>query len=229
MPRRPRVATGGYVYHVLNRAVGGSSLFEKVGDYAAFEKVLEEAGQRTRMRLLAFCVMPNHWHLVLWPRVDGDLSDYMCWLTNTHTRRWHLAHGTAGTGPLYQGRFKSFPVQEDEHFFALCRYVERNALRAKMVSSAEQWRWCSLWHRLNKPGSITLAEWPLAAGQRWLDYVNQVETEAELKALRRSAWSGAPFGQTVWQQTTAKRLGLESTLRCPGRPKSEKPQIASTK
>ncbi len=204
-------------------------MFEKVEDYAAFEKVLEEAGQRAGMRLLGFCVMPNHWHLILWPREDGDLSDYMCWLTNTHTRRWHLSHGTAGTGPLYQGRFKSFPIEEDEHFFTVCRYVERNALRANMVSSAEQWRWCSLWHRVHKPRLVTLAEWPLVRGDRWLEYVNQVETEAELKALRRSAWSGTPFGNTLWQQTTAKRLGLESTLRSPGRPKSRKAQNVAGK
>ncbi len=204
-------------------------MFEKVADYLAFEKVLEEAGQRTEMRLLGFCVMPNHWHLILWPRKDGELSDYMCWLTNTHTRRWHLAHGTVGTGPLYQGRFKSFPVQEDEHFFAVCRYVERNAMRAGLVSRAEQWRWCSLWHRVNNPGAVMLAQWPLAPGGRWLDYVNQAETEAELKALRRSAAHGAPFGHTVWQQRTAKRLGLESTLRSPGRPKSKPSPTITTK
>ena len=176
------------------------------------------------LRSYDFCIMPNHWHLVLWPREDGDLSDYMCWLTNTHTRRWHLAHGTAGTGPVYQGRFKSFPVEEDDHFFTVCRYVERNALRANMVACAEQWRWSSLWLRVNKPGSLTLAEWPLTPGERWLNYVNQAETEAELKALRRSAWSGTPYGGTVWQQGTAQRLGLESTLRRPGRPKSNKTQ-----
>ena len=229
MPRRPRVATGGYVYHVLNRAVGRSTVFGKTADYAAFEKVLEQAGRRQGMRLLGFCVMPNHWHLVLWPREDGDLSDYMCWLTNTHTRRWHLAHGTAGTGPVYQGRFKSFSVEEDEHFFTVCRYVERNALRGNMVARAEQWRWCSLWHRANNPRSVTLAKWPLAPGERWLDYVNQVETEAELKALRRSAWCGAPFGGTIWQQATAKQLGLESTLRSPGRPKLTKAHKTTTK
>lgn len=149
MLRRPRAATGRYVYHALNRAVGRNTLFEK--------------------------------------------------------------------------------VEEDEHFFSVCRYVERKALRANMVSSAEQWRWCSLWHRVSKPGLVTLAQWPLAPGERWLDYVNQVETEAELSALRRSAWSGTPFGETVWRQRTAKRLGLESTLRSAGRPKSGKPQKASGK
>jgi putative transposase len=196
MPRRPRIATGGYVYHALNRAVGRSTIFEKVEDYAAFEAVLEEAGEQVDMRVLAFCVMPNH---------------------------WHLAHGTVGTGPLYQGRFKSFPIQEDEHFFTVCRYVERNALRANLVTSAEQWRWSSLWHRVNRSAAVTLADWPLRPGHNWLDYVTQAETEAEWTALRRSAQVGTFFGETVWQQATAKRLGLESTLRPPGRPKRLRP------
>ena len=115
---------GGYVYHVLNRAVGRATVFETVADYLAFEKVLREANDQIGGRLLALCLLPNHWHLVLWPRKDGELSEYMRWLTNTHTRRWHLAHGTVGTGPLYQGRFKSFPVEQDEHFYSVCRYAE---------------------------------------------------------------------------------------------------------
>ena len=208
------------MYHALNRAVGRSTIFETRDDYAAFETVLEAAGRRVEMRLLAFCILPNHGHLVLWPRKDGDLSDYLAWLTNTHTRRWHLAHGTVGTGPLYQGRFKSFPVQEDDHFFAVCRYVERNALRANLVGCVEQWRWSSVWHRVTRSVQVPLADWPLPPGDQWLAYVNQAETEAELKALRRSAWSGRPFGDTVWQQVTAKRLGLESSLRLPGRPRA---------
>jgi putative transposase len=137
--------------------------------------------------------------------------------------RWHLAHRTVGTGPLYQGRFKSFPIQEDEHFFTVCRYVERNALHANLVTSAEQWRWSSLWQRVNASAAVTLADWPLRPGQKWLGYVTQAETEAELKALRRSAQVGTPFGETVWQQATARRLGLESTLRPPGRPRRCRP------
>jgi hypothetical protein len=88
------------------------------------------------MRLLAYCLMPNHFHLLVWPRADGDLSQFLRWLTVTHTQRWHAHHRTAGTGHLYQGRFKSFPVQSDEHFLTVCRYVERNALRANLVGRA---------------------------------------------------------------------------------------------
>jgi putative transposase len=140
MPRRLRHALGGYVYHVLNRAVGRATLFAKPTDYEAFVRVLSEALDWVDIRLLAYCVLPNHWHLVVWPERDGDLSEFMRWLTVTHTQRWHAKHHTQGTGPLYQGRFKSFPVAADEHCLRVLRYVERNPLRAGLARSASRWR-----------------------------------------------------------------------------------------
>ncbi len=107
MPRNPRVAQPGFAYHVLNRAVGRARLFRSHKDYAAFERVLHEARQRFGTPLLGWCVMPNHWHPVLWPRKSGELSEFMRWLTVTHTQRWHAAHRTSGTGPLYQGHWAS--------------------------------------------------------------------------------------------------------------------------
>jgi REP element-mobilizing transposase RayT len=106
------------------------------------EKILSEAHRRTGIRIAAYCLMPNHWHLSLWPRTDGELSEVTRWITVTHTQRWHAHKNSSGTGPVYQGRFKSFPVQTDEHFISVARYVERNALRAKLVERAEEWRWC---------------------------------------------------------------------------------------
>src|SRR6476659_5267747 len=129
MARRLRKDIGGIVYHVLNRRVGRARLFKDQGDYVAFEKVLIEAVRRFGMRLVAYCLMPNHWHLVLWPAKDGELSRFMQWLTVTHMRRWHAHRGSTGEGPVYQGRFKSFPVQADPHLLIVARYVERNALR----------------------------------------------------------------------------------------------------
>jgi len=218
MPRRLRVATGGYAYHVLNRAVGRMRLFAKPRDFEAFEEVLGQAKTRVPMRVLAWCVMPNHWHFVLWPQGDGELSEFMRWLTVTHTQRWHAAHRTAGTGPLYQGRFKSFPIQEDEHLRTVLRYVERNPLRAKLVDEAVGWRWSSLWHRVQGNPSGLLDDGPLALPRQWVQVVQRPETAAELEALRRSVVRGAPYGAPVWQEQTANRLGLQSTLRPRGRP-----------
>jgi putative transposase len=116
MPRPPRAAEGGLNYHALNRATARLTLFDSDEDYTAFERVLAQAVPRHDMRLLAYCLTPDHFHLLLWPRADGDLSRFLRWLTMTHTQRRHAHHRTAGTGHLYQGRFKSFPVQADEHF-----------------------------------------------------------------------------------------------------------------
>lgn len=219
MPRRNRFSTGGYVFHVLNRAVGRQTIFVNDADYTAFESVMREANKQVSMRLLSYCIMPNHWHLVLWPVGDDDLSNYMHWLTATHTQRWHLAHQTTGTGPIYQGRFKSFPVETDDHFYQVCRYVERNALRAKLVAGAELWRWSSLWQLKSERCDVPLAAWPLPRPTHWIDYINSVQTEAELASLRKAVNRGTAFGNREWELRTSATLGLESTLRPRGRPR----------
>lgn len=221
MPRRARVSTGGLAYHVLNRRVGRLRLFEKPADYQAFEKILHEAHERAGIRIAAYCLMPNHWHLLLWPRDDGELSEVMRWITVTHTQRWHSHRQSSGTGPVYQGRFKSFPVQTDEHFLTVARYVERNALRAKLVKRAEQWQWSSLWRWAQADPKLVafLSDWPVERPRQWVRWVNEPEDRAELEALRCSAQRGRPFGSDRWVSRMAKRLGLESTLRARGRPK----------
>lgn len=221
MPRRLRLATGGIVYHVLNRRAGRLPLFEKATDYASFEEVLRAGYDRTGIRILAYCLMPSHWHMVLWPRTDGELSEVLRWITVTHTQRWHAHHDTFGTGPVYQGRFKSFPVQTDAHFLTVTRYVERNPLRANLVNRAEGWHWSSLRQREQRDAKTKsfLSDWPVRRPGNWIWRVNQPETETELEALRRSLQRGRPFGSEKWMLTVAKRLGLESTLRPRGRPK----------
>ena len=100
MGRPHRAAQGGFVYHVLNRANARLPIFEKPADYESFERILEEGVERVSMRLLAYCLMPSHWHLLLWPQHDGDLSRFMAWITLTHTQRWHAHRGSAGEGHL---------------------------------------------------------------------------------------------------------------------------------
>ena len=221
MGRPKRAADGGLIYHVLNRANARMTIFENSEDYAAFERVLQEAVDRTETRLLAYCVMPNHWHLVVWPWEDGELSRFTGWLTLTHTQRWHAHRQSTGSGHVYQGRFKSFPVQDDDHFYTVCRYVERNSLRAKLVQRAEDWRWGSLrrWKHGTPKEKSLLSAWPLARRPGWIEHVNSPHTEAELAALRRSVQRGCPFGESSWCDRMVRRLGLESTLRPQGRPK----------
>lgn len=226
MPRTPRAAVGGMVYHVLNRANARLSIFEKPDDYEAFETVLAQAHRQVPMRTLAWCVLPNHWHLLLWPRRDEDLPEFMHWLTLTHTHRWHSVRQSIGTGHIYQGRYKSFAVQSDEHYLTACRYVERNALRANLAGRAQDWRWGSLWRRVcgDPLQRELLSEGPVDLPADWVRLVNQPQNDQELAALRQSIARGRPYGQAVWVQRTARRLGLLSTLRPRGRPVKKRRQ-----
>ena len=120
---------------------------------------------------------------------------------------------------MYQGRFKSFPVETDDHFYTLVRYVERNALPANLVDTAETWRWGSLWRRVHGVRAPMRSDWPLAEARNWLDLVHQPQTEAEVIAIRGCILRGCPYGNSDWVQSTAVSLGLESTLRPWGRPR----------
>ena len=165
--------------------------------------------------------MPTHWHFVLWPRHEGDLSKFVGWLTLTHTQRWHAHQQTTGTGHIYQGRFKSFIVQSDDHLHSVCRYVERNALRANLVKRAENWRWSSLWqyHYGDAKAKTLISDWPDPRPPNWLSVVNRPESTEELDALRKSVNRGQPFGGESWVRRTAKRLNIMSTLHPRGRPR----------
>ena len=217
MPRPHRVTPGGYCYHVLNRGNARQRVFHKDADYAAFVRLFEAAQARCPMRVLAYCLLPNHFHLVLWPLRDGDLSRWMQWVQTTHVRRYHEHYRT--DGHVWQGRFKAFPVQEDEHLLTVLRYVERNPLRAELSPTVDGWRWSSL-TLLERPERPTwYSPGPVPRGSDWLEHVAQPHTELELLALRECAQRGSAFGTESWQRLTTAAMGLESTLRSRGRPR----------
>jgi putative transposase len=234
MPRRLRDSTGGFAYHVLNRAVGRGKLFDNEADFLAMERVIERTHKRLPIRIISYCLMPNHWHLVLWPKQDDELSEFMRLMTVTHTQRRHAHHHTAGTGPLYQGRFKSFPIQQDGHFLTVCRYVERNAVRANLAKSARSWPWCGPAKRAvgQPPAWLSpIEQWPVQPPSDWEAWVDRPETIAELKALRMCVKRGRPYGDERWEERTAKQLGLESSRRPRGRQRlrsSETPESFDT-
>jgi len=220
MPRGKRICPGGTAFHVLNRGNQRQTLFQSSCDYEAFVRVVQETLLIVPMRILVYCLMPNHWHFVLWPELDDQLSDFMHQMTTTHARRWRKARQSDGQGHVYQGRFKSFPVQCDDHFYTVCRYVERNAVRAGLVGRAENWVWSSVWARLHASDrrALPLCHWPLPRPEDWLRRVNTPMTAAEIDALRTCGERGSPYGQRAWVDQTAKTLDLAHTLRPPHRP-----------
>jgi REP element-mobilizing transposase RayT len=143
MPRRRLIGSGGIVFHVMNRSAKQLPLFESDPDYQRFLDVLVEAESRYDMRLLEYCVMPNHFHLLLWPRRDDDLARYLRWVTGVHGQRWRGDRGTQGKGAVYQGRYRWVAVQDDIHLDAVRRYIVQNPVRAGLVRDVYLWPWSS--------------------------------------------------------------------------------------
>jgi putative transposase len=242
MPRTARAVAAGGLYHVLNRGNGRQEIFHKPEDFRAFLRVLAEGLERYPVDLLCYCLMPNHWHLVLRPRTRPALGRLMGWVGVTHVRRHQEHYHDRGGGHLYQGRFKSFPIQDDRHLLSVCRYVEANPLRAKLVRRAEAWEFSSLrwWPGGPKDGAaadggsttaaeapVPLAAWPVPRPSHWAQRVNRPPREGETERLRTSLRRGRPYGDDAWARRTARALGLEHTFRDPGRPRKTKPEAAT--
>jgi REP-associated tyrosine transposase len=219
MPRATRAVEAGVIYHVLNRGNGRMMLFSKDKDFAAFEQVLGQGLERWPVDLLTYCLMGNHWHLLLRPRQDAALSRLMGWIGVTHVRRHHAHFHTGGGGHLYQGRFKSFPVQDDRHFLTVSRYIEANAVRAGLTDDAAKWPWGGFSARRTKAKPFAMAPWPVDRPSHWRQLLNDDMSEDDLSRLRHSVNRGRPFGSAGWIEQTARRLNLLNTLRNPGRPR----------
>ena len=197
----------------------------------AFERILHEGLEIHQIELYSYQLMTNHYHLVLRPLIDGEMSRFMGWIGGTHTMRYHAHYHTSGLGHVYQQRYKSFPIQDDYHFFVVCRYVERNALRANLVDRAENWRWGSLWRwrQQPEPDPKLLSPWPLPRLPNWVERVNEPLSKKELDAVRLAANRGRPLGDEAWVESIARRLNLESTMRPRGRPRVRFPDDESNK
>jgi putative transposase len=216
MPRTARVLVGDLCYHVINRGNARARVFRDDGDYQNFVNLMEDACERIAMRVLAYCLMPNHFHLVLRPWDDGDVSQWMHWLLTSHVRRHHRKYGTDGR--IWQGRFKALPIQADHHLLTVMRYVERNPLRGGLVTRAEAWRWSSLRRSGTRAGFI--AEAPIEQPNDWRDFVNSPDSQIELAEVRRAVKADRPFGDVSWGTAVAKDLGLRFTPGRRGRPAS---------
>ena len=193
MPRIFRTLVAHGYYHVINRGNNRSDVFLSPSDYRAFLRLIEQAQQRIPLRMLAFCIMPNHFHLVVSQDGAKDVSRWMHWLLTTHVHRHHLKYGTSGR--LWQGRFKAFPIEQDGHLLTVMRYVERNALRSGIVARAEQWPWGSLACRGHPLDGGLVSKPPMPLPSDWTARVNAPQTPQELEALRAAVNRQRPYAE----------------------------------
>lgn len=210
MPRIPRGQIGGHAYHVLNRGNNGATVFRKDGDFTAFLDLLTAAKSQFPVKVFGVCLLSNHFHMVVQPATEVILSPFMQWWMTSHVRRYHQHYRSHGH--VWQGRFKSFPIQQDGHLLTAIRYVLRNPVRAGLVEHAIDWPWSSLrFPQLSDP-------LPIEIPRSWLEWIDEPLFDHELTALRTCVNRQQPFGAEDWRETIATALGLESTLRRRGRP-----------
>ena len=217
----PSLASAGYLEPLDEYMKKADFKIEAVADYANFMQLMRDAQDRVRIEILAWCLMPNHVHLVIRPSADGDLARWMHWLLTTHVQRHRVRHKT--TGRIWQGRYKAFPIQADRHLLTVLRYVERNPVRAALVPSAIDWNWSSARERSSSvvPHAL-LAPSPVPLPSPWLGWVDLPLTNAELASIRRCAKRDRPLGDASWTRDVAGHLDLLGTLRARGRPRVER-------
>ena len=220
MPRTRRFIHAGYCYHVINRGNRKARIFHQAEDYAQFLAALHLAQQRVEVPILAACLMPNHFHLVVRPAADDDFGAWSRWLFTTHVRWHHAKYQTSGH--IWQGRYKAFLIQEDHHLLTVMRYVERNALRANLVARAEDWEWGSLaWRSARSPPAMITSS-PVPLPSYWRHLVNEPQSTAELEAIRTCVNRQRPFGEPEWVERRSSELGIEQTLKDFGRPRRDR-------
>jgi len=228
MSRALRIDDGDLFFHVLNRANRRVTIFGRDEDYAYFVGLIFDASVRFNMRILTFCVMPNHWHFLLYPRKGGDMPMFMKWLTAKHAQSLNSFDGVVGGGHIYQGRYKSFVVDTESYLMTVFRYIEQNPLRAGLVKRAEDWPWSALWFRTNKTDGARrirkiLSDELIQLPDDYLAWVNEREWEdggTGLEKIRISVNKCTPYGSGDWISAIAKKYNVESTTRGVGRPRS---------
>jgi len=227
MPRPSRPIAGGLIYHVINRSNNRQPIFESEGDFVAFLKAIADLKERKPFDLFGYCLMTNQIHLLIRPR-EGTISRIMQSLLVSHTQRYHRFHRSGGH--VWQGRFKSPVIQDDDHLLAVLRYIEANPLRAKLVERAGDYRWSSFcFHGRGESNLlvdpvlpyVALAAYLLVRRRRWSAYVHQTPEEAGLASIRRSNETGLPYGKPSWVDRHCGKLELDLTIRPRGRPRKD--------
>jgi putative transposase len=219
MPRIARGLVDGLIYHIINRGNGKQVIFNKRQDYKAFLELIKVAKARYDIKIFAYCLMPTHFHMLILPVCAGKVSKWMQWLMTSHVRRYHQHYGSSGH--IWQGRFKSFIIQEDTHLLTVLRYIEANPVRAGLVNSAKEWIWSSHREVIGERPRLFVDKVPIELPQNWNRYVDEPLTEKELERLRQSVNRQSPYGIPEWQLQVSEKLGLASTIRPRGRPRGK--------
>ena len=217
MPRIARVVVPGFPHHVTQRGNRRQTTFFKPADYRAYMKMIAGEKDKAEVEIWAYCLMPNHTHLVVVPRSALSLSMLFKEAHRRYTRRINEREGWRGH--LWQERFHSFPMDE-EHLIAAVRYVERNPVRAGLCGSVEDWQWSSVHAHCRREDDLLVSVAPMLERIRdWHAYVAANDSDTFVGRFRRHARSGRPAGSKPFIDELEKRTGRRLHKRRPGRAK----------
>lgn len=208
MARLPRIDIAGNYYHVLNRTNARVIISFTDCEYKLLEHIIEEACMFFDIHILAYCIMPNHFHFVVFTQQEGELGTVFKWITQTHTQRWHKKRNTIGTGSLYQGRFKSFPIQEDQYLFNVIRYVERNPLTANLVSNPLNWKYSSLYrrHKGTEKDRNILQPIDNLLPKNYIKHLMTPISKKELDGFKKAINQNQAFGDDTYREAWRQKL-----------------------
>jgi putative transposase len=222
MARLARVVAAGVAHHVTQRGNRRQPVFFSDDDYAAYLDLLAEGCRAAGVEILAYCLMPDHVHLILVPSDPGGLRAALADAHRRYSRRVNLREGWRGY--LWQGRFASVPMDEP-HLLAAARYVELNPVRARLVKQARQWRWSSARaHLAGKDDGVVSVRPLLDRIEDWAGFLAKGLDKADHLAIQAAERTGRPLGSAAFVADLEQRLGRTLARQKPGR--KPKPAVA---
>ncbi len=229
MPRTGRVVVPNTPHHVVQRGHNRQAVFATEDDFHRYLEDLREVKQAFNVRVYAYCLMTNHVHLLLVPGESAEsMAKLMKTLAGRATRRRNRQEGRTGT--LWEGRYKSSPVETDRYLLACCRYIELNPVRAGMVSRVEDYRWSSFRQRMGlvddnwldaDPCYLALSDCPVERRRRYRNFVGEAIPDGEANLIRLALQRGQLTGGQGLRDETERILGRRVIFRGRGRPRTE--------
>lgn len=233
MPRKARILVPETPHHIIQRGHNRQTVFVQDEDYQYYLENLVECKQEFNCRVYAWCLMTNHVHLILQPGNDTEgLSRLMKRLAGRQTRCVNRLERR--TGSLWEGRFKSSPIETEAYLLACCRYIELNPVRARMVASPEDYPWSSYRMKtgLQAPRGLDFDRCYLGLGStqqqresRYKAWVQADVSGSELRHIRESLQYGHPTGGDRFRNEIEEKLGIRLALNKRGRPRKPKNRI----
>ncbi len=214
MPRIARVIAIGYPHHIVQRGNRRQEVFFKDEDYREYLKILREYSNKNKLSIVAYCLMPNHVHLIVIPETKEGLARAIGETHRNYTRMINFREKWRGY--LWQGRFSSY-VMDEKYLYSAAKYILNNPVKAKIVKMAEEYRWSSIQHHLGRENIPYISDDMLQGiVDDWGTYLMGDVKKEDVETMRRHERTGRPLGDKTFIGKLEKNLGIILKKKKPG-------------